>query len=90
MDAQERQNTKKMIVQNHQKTNGFYCKNEDLEVSFWSCWVILGPCWCILGHHRAMMDQHGVIIAHLGSSLGLWVEKVAVARVFLFLFKNYS
>ena len=45
-----------------------------------SCWVILGPCWCILGHHRAMMDQHGVIIAHLGSSLGLWGEKVSIPR----------
>ena len=51
--------------------------------------VSVGPCWVMLGHlgsmlvplgpHRAMMDQHGVIIAHLGSSLGLWGEKVAVA-----------
>ena len=59
----------------------FYIKNENLEVNFGPCWVILGPCWCILGHHRAMMDQHGVIIAHLGSSLGLWGEKVAVVRM---------
>ena len=26
------------------------------------------------------MDQHGVIIAHLGSSLGLWGEKVSIPR----------
>ena len=58
----------------------FYCKNEHLEVSFGSCWVILGPCYCILSHHRAMMDQHGVIIAHLGSSLELGGEKVNIPR----------
>ena len=26
------------------------------------------------------MDQHGVIIAHLGSSLGLWGEQVSIPR----------
>ena len=45
-----------------------------------SCWAILGPCWCILGHPKTMMDQHGVIIAHLGSSLGLWGEQVNIPR----------
>jgi hypothetical protein len=27
-----------------------------------------------------MMDQHGVIIAHLGSSLGLWGEEGSIPR----------
>ena len=54
VDAQERQNTKKLIVQNQQKTIGFDCKTEDLEVNF-------GPCWLMLGHLGSML-------VHLGSS----------------------
>ena len=34
-----------------------------------------------------MMDQHGIIIAHLGLSLGLWSEIVAVAAA-RFTFSN--
>ena len=52
VDAQERQNTKKLIVQNHQKTTGFYSKNEDLEVTF-------GPCWLMLGHLGSMLVHFG-------------------------------
>ena len=52
VDAQERQNTKKLIVQNHKKTTGVYSKNEDLEVTF-------GPCWLMLGHLGSMLVHFG-------------------------------
>ena len=52
VDAQECQNTKKVIVQNHKKNNGFYTKNEDLEVNF-------GPCWLMLGHLGSMLVHFG-------------------------------
>ena len=40
----------------------------------------VGTSWVILGQHGGMRGPHGIIMAHLGSSLGLWGEKVAVAR----------
>jgi hypothetical protein len=52
VDAEERQNMKKVIVQNHSKTTGFHSKNKDLEVTF-------GPCWLMLGHLGSMLVHFG-------------------------------
>ena len=37
-----------------------------------------------------MMDPHGIIIAYLGSSLGLWSEIVAVAAARPSFFMSYD
>ena len=89
MDAQEVNTLTNGTFENHWKHTNFI-KNERPEVNFelpglhvGSCWIILGACWCTLGQHNAMMDRHRIIMAHFGSPLGLWGEKVAVARVIL-------
>ena len=39
-----------------------------------------GAIWSIFGQLGGLRGQHGIIMAPLGSSLGLWGDKVAVAR----------
>ena len=50
----------------------------------------VGPIWAIFGQLGGMRGQHGMIMVHVGSSLGLWGEKVGILRVPLNLAKTMN